>query len=326
MGENGEVAVTDFRDSKLGRRQSWFGLKRHVKRVAAYPAPHMALRMLARLFPRLRSGRLPAPRHLREVQGEVDGAVYVMLRPDRCEIAKELYWGRGRRPRREDSIALEIVVRLATEADTLIDIGAYTGVFTLAATAANPELDVHAFDIVPAVCDLLDANVHRNHVHDRVVIHREGVGIPGSTMTVPVGEGGSALPSFYSSRMTFDSGVETHFRSLDSLADLLVQGRRVVMKIDVEGTESAIFEHGRRFLATFGPDILCEVLQGASDPEALSRVLAPLQYRPLLVTKDGLSPRPTISPHPHYRDWLFTLRNDSSLRSLGLRFSSEPTR
>lgn len=307
----GRFRVSDSRKSFLGRRQSWFGLKRFVKEAASYPLPHALLRFASRFSPALRTGRLPAPRRLREVTGRVGGATYVMLRPDRCEIAKELYWGQGRRPRPEDANALEIVVRLAREADVFIDIGAYTGVFTLATTAANPTLVAHAYEIVPGVADLLQANVDRNRVQDRVHVHREGVGVPGPKMTVPSGEGGSALPSFYSTKMQFSEGVEVAFRSLDSLGTDVGAATRIVMKIDVEGTEADIFNHGKVFLRTYGPDILCEVLHDRADVNALHEALEPLGYRFYLVRQHDLLRRESISPDVRFRDWLFTMTDNS---------------
>jgi hypothetical protein len=135
------------------RRQSWFGLKRHVKRFMSLPVPNAILGLVARVFPSLRSGRLPAPAALREVEGRVGGATFVMVDPARCENAKELYWGRGRRPKAQDRLALDTVAVLAREADTFLDVGAYTGLFALAVTAFAPKVDVHAFEIVPAVAD-----------------------------------------------------------------------------------------------------------------------------------------------------------------------------
>ncbi|HET9672252.1 MAG TPA: FkbM family methyltransferase, partial [Actinomycetota bacterium] len=75
------------------RRQSWFGLKRPVKRFLSLRAPHAILRSVARFVPALRSGRLPAPAGITEVEGQVAGATFVMLDPARCENAKQLYWG-----------------------------------------------------------------------------------------------------------------------------------------------------------------------------------------------------------------------------------------
>ncbi len=299
------------------QRQSWFGLKRYVKRFLSLAVPHALMRGFLRVAPRFRSGRLPAPARLREVTGHVEGGTFMMLRPDRCEIAKELYWGNGRRPKPEDALALEIVSRLAREADVLLDVGAYTGVFTLAATAVDPELRAHAFEIVPRVAEALEQNLRRNGVADRVEVHVEGLGEPGASMVVPIGKGGSALPSFYSSRMSFADGVQIGFRSLDSMADLVPSGARVVMKIDVEGTEDQILRHGQAFLEAFHPDMLCEVLPVA-DGSVLQAMLEPHGFRMYLVGQTEVRPMPSLVPDQRFRDWLFTPRGPDELRALGI--------
>jgi FkbM family methyltransferase len=241
-----------------------------------------------------------------------------MLHPDRCEIAKELYWGEGRRPKPEDAFALDLAARLAGEANVLLDVGAYTGVFTLACAAVNTALRVHAFEIVPSVADTLERNVARNGLADRVTVHREGIGEPGRVMIVPVGEGGSALPSFYSSRLHFEEGVPVGFRSLDSLATLLPLKPRVVMKIDVEGTENAIFQHGQKFLERFRPDIICEVLDGVANGSELEALLSPFRLQFYLVREDDLLVREHVLPHPRFRDWLFTPLQPANLAARGI--------
>ena len=299
------------------RRQSWFGLKRHVKRFLSLGVPNALLRLISRFVPSLRSGRLPAPARLNEVEGRVGGATYVLLDPARCENAKELFWGRGRRTRAQDRLALDTVAALAKDADVFLDVGAYTGLFTLAATAFAPDLRVRAFEIVPAVADALEANVRRNGVGARVTVHREGIGRPGETMLVPTGEGGSALPSFYSARMTFDEGEPVAFRSLDSIGALIPAGARVLMKIDVEGAEDAVFGAGQMFLETFRPDILCEVLPEA-DGDHLDKLLAPAVMRRYIVTPARLEEAERIVPDPAFRDWLFSPRTPDELRARGL--------
>jgi FkbM family methyltransferase len=187
----------------------------------------------------------------------------------------------------------------------VLDIGAYTGLFTLLASAANTEARIHAFEIVPEVFKALVDNCARNDVLPRVVLHLEGIGEAGHIMRVATGAGGSALPSFYSVRMRFEEGPRVGFRSLDSLLAELPSGRTLV-KIDVEGAEEAIFRHGQRFLAERRPEILCEVLAGVADAERLEALLAPHGYRFLLVRERELEPRSRIEPHPRFRDWLFT--------------------
>jgi FkbM family methyltransferase len=300
------------------RRQSWFGLKRFVKRFLALRVPNASVRLASKVKPSLRSGRLPAPARLTEVIGRVGGIQFVMLDPARCENAKELFWGRGRRPKAHDRLALDTVAVLARESDTFLDVGAYTGIFTMAVTAYAPHVDVHAFEIVPVVADALEANIRRNELEDRVVVHREGVGDPEATMRVPSGEGGSALPSFYSSKMRFEEGKAVGFRSLDSVAALIPEAARVVMKIDVEGTEDAVFRFGQAFLRTCRPHILCEVLHGVADGAALDGLLAVAKFHAYLVTDTRLVRIDRVVPHPAYRDWLFTPRTAEELRALGL--------
>jgi FkbM family methyltransferase len=298
-------------------RQSWFGLKRPVKRFLGLPAPHTVVRAAARVVPPLRSGRLPAPADLLEVEGRVGGATFVMLDPARCENAKQLYWGGGRRPRADDRLALDAVVALARDADVFLDVGAYTGLFTLAVSAAAPAVQVHAFEIVPAVANALEANLVRNRLEMRVALHRDGIGEDGTIVRVPSGEGGSALPSFFSSRTPAEDGEPVAFRSLDSVAELFPEGDRVVMKIDVEGTEDEVLRSGQTFLKDFRPDILCEVLPGA-DGDELSELLAPADLLPFLVTNHRLEPRPRVVPDVAHRDWLFTAREAGALAELGL--------
>jgi hypothetical protein len=121
----------DYRRSEIGRKRSWYGLKRHVKKVLSLRLPHALLRGVVRFMPGLRQGgRLPAPASLREVEGRVAGTRFVMLRPDRCVVAKELYWGHGQRPRPEDHFAVELFARVAKRSDIMLDVGAYTGLFT----------------------------------------------------------------------------------------------------------------------------------------------------------------------------------------------------
>jgi FkbM family methyltransferase len=288
-------------------RQSWFGAKRYVKSMIARPVPHAVLRAAIRLLPRLRSPRLPAPAGLHRVEGRVGATRFVMLRPDRCEIAKELYWGHGQRPRPEDAYALRLIEQRMRDADVFLDVGAYTGIFSLVAALAGGSADVHAFEIVPAVVDLLRENVRANGLTDRVRVRPEGIGDPDTEMMLPSGEGGSALPSFYSSRMRFPGAtVRVPFRSLDSVAADLPAGARVVMKIDVEGTEDAVFASGQRFLHDLRPDMLCEVLAGVADPARLEALLSPHGYRYHLVTEDRLVPHGHIRPSTRFKDWFLT--------------------
>lgn len=303
---------------RSARRRSWYGAKRHVKRLLALRLPHALIRILVRLRPELRrQGRLPAPAGLAEVEGEVQGVRFVMTRPDRCIVAKELYWGRGRRPRREDQLALEVFGAAARDAEVALDVGAYTGLFTLVAARANPRLEAHAFELVPANFHALFENCVRNDVLDRVTLHHVGVGEPGRTVRVPRGDTGSALPDFLSSSESADAGVAVRLVALDSILDRVAPGARTILKVDVEGAEAAVFRYGQRLLAERRPLILCEVLPGA-DGAALAAALEPYGYSFHLVREGDLAVSDGIEPDWRFRDWLFLPRAWRDVEALGV--------
>jgi FkbM family methyltransferase len=309
----------DYRRTRSGRRRSWYGLKRHVKRLLAMRLPHAVLRGAVRLRPELRrGGRLPAPAHLREIEGEAGETRFVMLNPDRCIVAKELYWGEGRRPSPADQLAIEIFAAAARRAGTALDIGAYTGLFTVVAARSNPAIHVHAFEIVPENFRALFDNCVRNDVLGRVTLHHVGVGAPDTVIRVPARTSGSALPDFYSSEMRFDSGVGVRLVSLDSLVGTLEPQVPAIVKIDVEGTEAEVLRHGREFLSSLRPLILCEVLPGADGAE-LAPLLEAYGYSFHLVRDHDVLRRDRIEPDEGFRDWLFVPGDaDRELAGLGI--------
>ncbi|TNM54011.1 FkbM family methyltransferase [Brevibacterium sediminis] len=332
--------MNDHLRTFTARRQSWFGLKLPVKTALAQPALHPLLRTIAPRIRGLKIGRLPAPIELTEIRGRAGGADFILVEPFRCEIAKEFYWGRGRRTEPEDAFALDLMVALSADADVFLDIGAYTGVFTMAVLAANENVRAHVFEIIPAVVAGVEKNVERNGFNSRVTVHPTGVGSPDTWMKVPIGDGGSALPSFYSSDMRFDSDAEVRFTSLDALLpevlaeaserdprlhvgegvpDVSRRGEapRVTVKIDVEGGENDVFAHGQDFLAALHPDILCEVLDDRAKPRELMGHLGEHGYHYYLVGEDRLYARTAIRPDPHLRDWLFTLKSPDQMRAAG---------
>ena len=332
--------MNDHLRTFTARRQSWFGLKLPVKTALAQPAFHPLLRTIAPRIRGLKIGRLPAPIELTEIRGRAGRAEFILVEPFRCEIAKEFYWGRGRRTEPEDAFALDLMVALSADADVFLDIGAYTGVFTMAVLAANEYVRAHVFEIIPAVVAGVEKNVERNGFNGRVTVHPTGVGSPDTWMQVPIGDGGSALPSFYSSAMHFDSDAEVRFTSLDALLpEVLAEtsgrdvrshagedvlddsGRggapRVTVKIDVEGGENDVFAHGQDFLTALRPDILCEVLDDRAKPRELMGHLGEHGYHYYLVGEDRLKARRAIRPDPQLRDWLFTLKSPDQMRAAG---------
>ena len=308
----------DYRSSAIDRKQRWHGLKKPLKRLLAWRVPHFFMRVGLRFAPDIRStGRLPAPAHLKEVVGSVQDRQFVMLRPADCVVAKELYWGAGRRPRPEDDFAVELFAALAQRADVMLDIGAYTGIFTLVGTTVNPQLEAHAFEFLPDVYTALFENCVRNDVLSRVTLHHVAIGDPTARPVAPVGTSDSALPSFYSPRMQFSDGVVVRSMALDRMATFLPSQANVLIKIDVEGSENEVLRYGQELLRSFRPDMLCEVLAGVGDGRDLQQLLDPHGYRYYLVRGGDIVLKPSIEPDQRFRDWLFSTLDPAQLRNVG---------
>lgn len=307
---------------RVVRKQSWYGYKALIKRALSWRMPHFILRQVVRHSrSSLHYERLPAPATVTVVTARMGGVSFRMLHPNRCVVAKELYWGHGLRPGPADQYALDVFGLLAKRSALAVDIGAYTGIFALLAASVSRQIVVHAFDIVPEVAKAALDNVTANNLLTRVTVHLAGIGEHGTSVRVTRGHGGSALPDYYSTDMDFAQGVQVPLVSLDAVERHDLPGPhdgRTLVKIDVEGTEDQVLRSGGRFLASRRPDILCEVLYDRADVAAIVGALQPLRYRFLLVQDNQLKPYPTLHADRRYRDWLFTLMSDDELRRQGI--------
>jgi hypothetical protein len=95
------------------------------------------------------------------------------------------------------------------------------------------------------------------------------------------------------------------FRSFDAIVASLPPGR-LLMKVDVEGTEDAIFVEGMKGLAERHPHVLCELLPGTDPRGVVPRMVKELGYECYLVRNGFLERHGTIVASAQFHDWLFT--------------------
>lgn len=284
-------------------RKQGLGWKGWVKRAVRFvPGYNRMMRALLAA----RSGaawvrRLPvAPT---DVEVCLPGTTVHLVRPDRCEIAKQLFWTRGVREPREDAVALAWFFDRARGADTVLDIGCNSGLFSLAAALSNPAARVVAFDLLPEAVQICLQNVLRNDVATQVEVRLCGLGAQGE-FRVPLDAFATGMPSSVSTDYDYDQGVRVPVRPWDSLLPEFVGSKAMLVKIDVEATEHHLFAHGRAFLEAHRPAMLCELLRRAR-VEDFEPMLRSLGYRFWLVTDEGPVARDALVPHPHFKDWIF---------------------
>lgn len=275
------------------KRDSWRGLKPAVFALLTSPIVNPAVRFAGKFLPRHIRERLPVA--VPFIEYRVGARTVRLLDTKRDQVAKEIYWGRA-----ESEQAWSLVKRLAAVADTFVDVGAYTGLYSLIAAAANPRLRAVAFEILPENFAALKTNVAANDLP--IECRLAGLSDRPGTVAMPRVTGSVTHPSSVSLASSFSGGVEVPVDTLDAEG---IAGR-LLMKVDVEGFEAAVFRGAAETIRRCRPMILCEFLPG-NDTAEIADMLRPLGYHFFAVTKHGPEERATIIPDPEARDWLFTV-------------------
>lgn len=245
---------------------------------------------------------------------------FLMSRPERCSIAKKYFWTKGIREPVEDRIALNLFSILSKDSDVVLDIGANSGLFSLVAAKASPKAEIIAFDILPEAYHILIDNLILNNLLERVQIQLVGIGKEGGVFYAPFNNISSEMPSSLSldSKPIKDDKVEVSIKSLDEICLPQFVGKKLLMKIDVEGTEVDIFSNGTETLRKIKPEIICEVLSGARQLAVYDQILNDCSYYKYLITDQGLKQFDKIVPDARFKDWFFTTKSnfDISLKEL----------
>ena len=184
---------------------------------------------------------------------------FVMFTNDDCAIARDiLALGRF------EPTALALWVTRARLASFAFDIGANTGIYSLAAAAANPECWVHAFEPVPVAFHRLRVNIEANGC-DRILSHAFAIADRDGPLKLvslkrPYPHIGTGASMSTDDRPGFET-IPAMGRCLDRLIDAEKLNGRLIMKIDVEGHEGAVLLGGEKLIAAKLPDLVIEMLQ-----------------------------------------------------------------
>ena len=188
-------------------------------------------------------------------------------------VALRLFWNGGYEPK-----TLALWSRLARNARLALDIGAHTGVYTLAARAANPGIDVLSFEPHAMNYARLLLNLRANGFETRDA-YMIGVGAMDAMRPFTV----RTQAEYLSTGGAFDAvggGVTNDLRTvaLDSFLPDAVAGAVGLIKLDVEGYEAACLSGMGRLIERARPSIVFECTHETS-ARALERTLGGLGYR-----------------------------------------------
>ncbi len=215
-------------------------------------------------------------RHL-ALQGDfavaVEAGISFRLRHYGYSVENDLYWsgwGRGNEPWSE-----RVWLEICRDAEVIIDVGANTGVYALAAKAISPTARVLAVEPVPRIFDKLVENIALNG--DMITaVAAAATDHDGSITLYEIGAEHEYSVSADPSMIEGSKPVELPALTLDTIAARHGLGAIDAVKIDVETHEPQVLGGMERSLAS-EPALLMEVLNPAVGTALIAR-LAPLGY------------------------------------------------
>jgi FkbM family methyltransferase len=217
------------------------------------------------------------------------------------KLARRGLWG-------YEGETIRVFLALVKEAQTVIDIGANTGLFALVAAGAKPSCKVWAFEPVPFIYDMLQKNIRLNGFHNLEAVPAAVADFVGES-TFYITRTNVGVPTDSSSCQGFRGEVE-EFRlptvTLDEFARHQEIARLDLLKIDAEAAESKVIRGALQTIQRDRPFIICEVLENV-DHSYLQQTFQELQYRFHHITPGRLELHSTLlgSLNVEQRNYLF---------------------
>jgi FkbM family methyltransferase len=182
-----------------------------------------------------------------------------------------------------EPISFELWKNACRSSQTILDIGANTGLYSLIAKTINPSSQVYAFEPLPSFNQALKENIRLNHYDIQVIDQAVSNFIGTAEFYVPQrGQG-----NLYSSSLSLEH-YENHQKSTPIVHQVQVttldtfveeQGIQSVdlVKIDAEGQDANVLKGFVNSMQRFHPDFIVEV-QSDEIGQEIQTLLPPDQY------------------------------------------------
>ncbi len=167
-----------------------------------------------------------------------------------------------------EASSLAVFSDLSRKSERILDVGAYSGVYSLIACADGPG-EAIAFEPNPKIRPLLERNIRANGWENRITVVPKGASdAPGSArMTIPDDTTAAKVDDA-------GTGPTIELTTIDEV----LHGRRAdVIKVDVEGLEAQVLAGASETLGRYKPALIVEALTERSFEEVRA-VLTPHGY------------------------------------------------
>jgi FkbM family methyltransferase len=187
----------------------------------------------------------------------------------------------------------QVIRRIAEKMDTMLDIGANIGWYSLMASKLNPRAIIHSFEPIPATYSRLIQNFSLNaseHLHSYDYGFSDE---PGSFPFYFYPEGGVNASMQNLAGRDDVTVIDCELRTLDSVLEWLTPNKRIdFIKCDVEGNELFVLKGGLQLIGNHKPILLCELLRKWSasfgyHPNEVVDLLQSIGYNIYIVGSNG---------------------------------------
>lgn len=228
-------------------------IKKHIGRClfflcAAFPALRPALRPYG-----MRVTKWLPNRPVRIVFR--NGNSLKLTNVDKNYLSFHLFWMGAEHYEPITRLAMEQII---TSEHTFLDIGANIGFFSLNMARNHPEANIFAFEPNPKLVRILAANIEANSFRNIVcepvaMSDREGEAL----LFLSNSDMSASLETDFDSNQSPPVKIER--TTLDRFVQRMGLKPPLLLKVDVEGHERAFFAGAQQTIATYKPDMICEV-------------------------------------------------------------------
>lgn len=187
-------------------------------------------------------------------------------------------------------IAFAAAVLRQCAAPVVIDAGANIGLHVITWANAIPSLRGYAFEPVAANRELLELNLRRHELLDRVRVEDSALGASVGSIVLHETDDAAYSSVLENGRRSVVASYDVPITTIDRYVQSNAIGQLDLIKIDVEGYEDAVLEGAQETIAAHQPYLFVEVSaeNHNADPEATIARLSGLGYVPYVIS-DGIA-------------------------------------
>lgn len=279
-------------------------LKLLTLQILSIPLFNALLRLLIQpfkgLFPIEQLVRIPV---VGQIPTQYDGLdEFVMVTDGKDSLASRIYW---QGTTSFEASETNVYMALLQNAQTILDIGANTGLYSLIAGVHHPPKNIYCFEPMPVIADTLRRNINANHF-DHVQVFEMAITDSDGEITLYVPIQGT-LPMGSSTSGDFRNNtkpISVIAKTLDTLVSEEQINQVDLMKIDTESTESAVLRGGADLINRDRPLIMCEILTDTF-AKSIAEFFDAKDYQIYRIEDDGIRHLEHIKTLPDATNFLF---------------------